>query len=171
MAQWPRSHSWCNNRSRSSSQHSPFGIRRKAHSTARSNDPAWLTTCFARCTPHSGTPANVHHASNRSTPQVLLDCGPLTKDLPSDGHQLTFAQMLHLAGMMQRHLWLLFALILAFSGSAQTFSGAVKMRPEWGFLAPSSPPKTKPATCSATSVFPMGPIPWTSERGQDNASP
>ena len=49
----------------------------------------------------------------------------MTKDLPTDGYQLTFAQMLHLAGMMQRHLWLLFALVMAFSGTAQTFSGKV----------------------------------------------
>ena len=73
--------------------------------------------------------------------------------------------------MMPRHLLLLIALILAFSSSAQTFSGAVTDDTGEGLPAPSSPPKTLPATCSATSVFPMGPIPWTSEHGQDNASP
>ena len=85
--------------------------------------------------------------------------------------KLTFVQMLHLAGMMPRHLLLLFALILAFSSSAQTFSGAVTDDTERAYPVPSSPPKILPATCSATSVFPMGPIPWTSEHGQDNASP
>ena len=33
--------------------------------------------------------------------------------------------MLHLADMMQRHWWLLFAWFLAFSSAAQTFSGKV----------------------------------------------
>ena len=115
----------CNSRSRLESQSSALGSRGSARSTARSSDPAWRTarsTCFG---PHPGIPANIHHASNRSTRQVLSRIpAPLARFPPAE-KKLTFVQMLHLAGMMPRHLLLLYALILAFSSSAQSFSGAV----------------------------------------------
>ncbi len=58
----------------------------------------------------------------------------LAVQLSSAGPKLSFVQMLHLADMMLRHLFLLFALVFALCGSAQTISG--KVLDEAGFGLP-----------------------------------